>query len=224
MNSRWPHGRKVRGLYLITPDVHDTAQLCDRVRVVIGAAALLQYRNKSADAALRREQIAALLPICRAAGVPLIVNDDCALAKELGADGAHLGQDDGGLRAARELLGDAAILGATCHGDLALAAIAAAAGANYLAFGAFFPSPTKPGAPRAPLEVLRASARFNLPRVAIGGITLDNAPLLVAAGADLLAVISGVFDAPDPAAAAQGYRACFTHPESRHSPRAANGK
>ena len=224
MNSGWPHsGRALRGLYLVTPDDNDTARLLERVRAVIGHAALLQYRNKSADGDLRDEQAAALLPICREAGVPLLVNDDWRLAKDVGADGAHLGEDDGELRAARKLLGDGAILGASCYDDLARAAAATAAGASYLAFGTFFPSPTKPNARRATPELLHASARLGLPRVAIGGITPDNAPQLVAAGVDLLAVISGVFDAPDPIAAARAYRACFTHPHPDPPPHAGEG-
>jgi thiamine-phosphate pyrophosphorylase len=197
-----------RGLYLITPDEADTARLLDRVRAVLADAALLQYRNKAADAALRREQAAALLPLCRAAQVPLIVNDDWRLAAELGA-GAHLGEDDGALVDARAALAGDAILGVSCYDDLRRAEAGAAAGADYLAFGAFFPSPTKPHARRASAALLRDSARFGLARVAIGGITPDNARALVAAGADLVAVISGVFDAPDPRAAARAYRACF---------------
>jgi len=212
MNPRWPHHgdpAPARGLYLITPDDGDTARLLARARAVIGQAALLQYRNKAASDALRREQAMALLPLCREAGVPLVVNDDWRLAAGIGADGAHLGEDDGALREARAALGEAAILGASCYDDIARAGAAAAAGASYLAFGAFFPSPTKPGARRANLQLLAESARFGLPRVAIGGITPDNAQQLVAAGADLVAVISGVFDAPDPLAAARAYRACF---------------
>lgn len=210
MNSGWPHsGRAPRGLYLITPDEGDIARLRDRVRAVIGQAALLQYRNKGADGALKREQVGALLPVCRDAGVPLLVNDDWRLAKDLGAAGAHLGEDDGELRAARALLGDDAILGASCYDDIGRAESAASAGASYLAFGAFFPSPTKPNARRAAPELLQASVHLGLPRVAIGGITPDNARQLVEAGADLIAVISGVFDAPDPGAAARAYRACF---------------
>src|SRR5690606_20835623 len=119
------------------------------------------------------------------------------------------GEDDGALREARQALGRDAILGASCYDDIARAEAAAAAGASYLAFGAFFSSPTKPGARRAAPELLAASARLGLPRVAIGGITPDNARQLIAAGADMVAVISGVFDAPDPAAAARAYRACF---------------
>src|SRR5688572_16126988 len=215
MNSRRPQpghaaqGRPLRGLYLLTPDENDTARLLARVREVIAHPALLQYRNKRAGDALRREQATALLPLCRGAGVPLVVNDDWRLAADIGAEGAHLGEDDGALREARQALGDDAILGASCYDDIARAAAAAAAGASYLAFGAFFPSPTKPGARRAAPDLLAASAHFGLPRVAIGGITPDNARQLVAAGADMVAVISGVFDAPDPVAAARAYRACF---------------
>ncbi|MDN5781869.1 MAG: thiamine phosphate synthase [Luteimonas sp.] len=194
------------------------------VQAVVGQGALLQYRNKAANAALRREQTRALLPLCRDAGVPLVVNDDWRLAADIGADGAHLGEDDGVLRDARAALGSAAILGASCYDDLARAEAAAEAGASYLAFGAFFVSPTKPKARRAAPQLLAESARFGLPRVAIGGITPDNARQVIDAGADLLAVISGVFDAPDPVAAARAYRACFAddaHSGFGHPPHAA---
>ena len=202
----WPR----RGLYLITPDEPDTARLLARVTGPLTAGpALLQYRNKAANAALRREQAAALLPFCRSAGVPLLINDDWSLAAELGADGAHLGEDDGGLAQARAALGPEAILGASCYNEMARAEAAAMAGANYLAFGAFFPSGTKLLARRADPSLLQASAALGLPRVAIGGITPDNGHLLVTAGADLLAVIGGVFDAPDPTAAAHAYGRCF---------------
>jgi thiamine-phosphate pyrophosphorylase len=200
---------RLRGLYLITPDGDDTARLLRRVARVLPHAVVLQYRNKAADASLRREQVEALLPVCRQHGVPLVVNDDWRLAQATGADGAHLGRDDGDLHEARLALGDGALLGATCHGDASRASAAVAAGASYVAFGSFFPSPTKPHAARATLAVLRESARLGVPRVAIGGITPDNAPSLVAAGADMVAVISGVFAAPDPVAAARAYRACF---------------
>lgn len=199
----------LRGLYLITPDEPDTGRLLDRVRAVLGQAALLQYRNKVADAALRQRQMAALLPLCRAAGVPLVANDDADLAIAVGADGVHLGEDDGDPAAVRARLGANAIVGVSCYDDLARARAAAAAGASYVAFGAFFPSTTKPDARRATPGLLRDSAAFGLPRVAIGGITPDNARDVIAAGADLVAVISGVFDAPDPVAAAAAYRRCF---------------
>jgi thiamine-phosphate pyrophosphorylase len=206
MSRRWP----ARGLYAITPDERDTARLLARVRAVVDAGACwLQYRNKTADDRLRREQASALLPLCRAAGVPLIVNDDWRLAAAIGADGAHLGEDDGELGEARAALGSDALLGASCYDSLERARDAVTRGANYVAFGAFFPSPTKPHARRACPTLLQASAALGVPRVAIGGITPDNGRALVAAGADLLAVISGVFDAPDPAAAVRAYRRCF---------------
>lgn len=198
-----------RGLYLLTPDDADTGRLLARVAAVLGPASLLQYRNKPASRALRIEQARALLPLCRQAGVPLLINDDVDVAAHIGADGVHLGEHDGALAQARQALGDAAIIGASCYGDLARARAAAALGADYVAFGAFHPSTTKPGARRAEPALLRAAAPLGLPRVAIGGITPDNAPALLQAGADLLAVVSGVFDAPDPAAAALAYRACF---------------
>ena len=202
----WPR----RGVYLVTPDEADTARLRDRLAPALAAGpALLQYRNKSAGAALRHEQVAMLLPLCRATGVPLLVNDDWRLAAELGADGAHLGEDDGDIAQARAALGPGAILGASCYNRIELARRAAGAGASYLAFGAFFPSGTKPLARRADPSLLADSAVLGLPRVAIGGITADNARSLVAAGADLVAVIGGVFDAADPAAAVRALRACF---------------
>jgi len=198
-----------RGLYLITPDVSETAQLLAQVAPVLPHATWMQYRNKHADSTLRREQIQALLPLCQATGVPLIVNDDWALAAELGADGAHLGEYDGVLNEARRALGPGAILGASCYDSVALAQRAVDAGASYVAFGAFFPSPTKPEARVAHKSLLRDAAALGVPRVAIGGITPENARQLVAAGADLVAVISGVFAARHPAAAAAAYRAAF---------------
>lgn len=205
MNPRWPR----RGLYLITPDTADTADLAACVEPLLAQAAWLQYRNKSAGATLRREQALALLPLCRRRGVPLIVNDDAALAAAIGADGVHLGEDDGDIAAARALLGPDAILGASCYDSLERARDAAAAGADYVAFGAFFPSRTKAAARRARPDLLRDSAALGLPRVAIGGITPDNAPALIAAGADLVAVVAGVFEAADPNAAARAYRKLF---------------
>lgn len=212
MNSHWPR----RGLYAITPDEADTARLSARVETVLQSGATwLQYRNKLADAGLREQQARALQPLCRRHGVPLIINDDWRLAATIGADGAHLGQEDGELVAARDALGSDAIVGASCYDALELAQAARAAGASYIAFGAFFPSPTKPHARPASLGLLRDSATLGVPRVAIGGITPDNARPLLAAGADLLAVISGVFDAPDPAAATRAYLACFDHSTDR---------
>lgn len=201
--------RLERGLYLITPDEPDTSRLLLRVQPLLAHVACLQYRNKSATPALRREQAAALLPSCRAAGVPLVVNDDVGLAAAIGAQGVHLGEHDGAIALARTKLGADAIIGVSCYDELSRAERAAAEGASYVAFGAFHPSPTKPSARRATPRLLQDAARLGLPRVAIGGITPDNAQPLIAAGADLVAVISGVFDAPDPLQAARAYQACF---------------
>ena len=199
-----------RGLYLITPDAREPARLRERVAPLLPFAACLQLRCKSMPAAALREAAASLGEACRGAGVPFIVNDDARLARASGADGVHLGEHDGGIARARALLGEDAIIGVSCYDDLQRARDAAAAGANYIAFGAFFPSPTKPNARRASPDLLRESATLGLPRVAIGGITPDNARLLVEAGADLLAAVSGVFDTPDPVAAARAYRKAFS--------------
>ena len=201
--------RLQRGLYLITPDARDPSRLLERVLPLLPFAACLQLRAKSMDDSLLRDAGARLREACADARVPFIVNDDARLAQELDADGVHLGEHDGGIAGARALLGENAIIGVSCYDDLERARTLTAQGADYLAFGAFFPSPTKPHARRASLDLLRDSAVFGLPRVAIGGITPDNASPLVAAGTDLLAVISGVFDAPDPIKAARAYLSCL---------------
>lgn len=200
VSTSWPR----RGLYLITPEAADTERLLERVAGILPARpALLQYRSKHPSDSVRLEQAQALAALCASHGVALIINDDVALAQRVGAAGVHLGCDDVAPASARATLGEQAILGASCYDELALAERAVAAGASYIAFGAFFVSPTKPHARRASIELLRASAHLAVPRVAIGGITADNAELLVRAGADLIAVISGVFDAPGPLAAAR---------------------
>lgn len=198
-----------RGLYLITPDERDPARLLERVAPLLPFAACLQLRAKSMDDQVLRDAGTRLRAACMDARVPFIVNDDAGLAHELDADGVHLGEHDGGIAEARALLGGDAIIGISCYDDLQRAREATAAGADYIAFGAFFPSPTKPNARRASPALLRDSAGFGLPRVAIGGITPDNARSLVDAGVDLIAVISGVFDAHDPVAAARAYLSCF---------------
>lgn len=205
-----------RGLYLITPDEPDSDRLLARVEPALAAGTRwLQYRNKSAEKGLRRQQAERLLPLCREFSVPLIVNDDWRLAADIGADGAHLGADDGDLAAARAALGPDGLLGASCYNDFARAERAIAAGASYVAFGAFFPSGTKPLARRADLQLLRRAARLAVPTVAIGGIRPDNARSLIAAGADLVAVIGAVFDAPDPATATHEFLSCFPENASR---------
>ena len=211
MNARWPqHGSTPRGLYLITPDESDTTRLLARTAPLLAAGvAWLQYRNKSAGDALRHEQASALQSLCVSAGMPLIINDDMRLAKSVGAAGVHLGEDDGDIAAARALLGKQAIVGASCYDQLPLAQRAVIAGASYVAFGAFFPTRSKTGTRQASVGMLPDAAKLGVPRVAIGGITPDNARSLVEAGADLVAVISGVYDAADPVAAVHAYRQCF---------------
>jgi len=199
------------GLYLITPDDPDPRRMLARVQPLLSFASCLQLRNKVMTDATLREAGTLLRDACKEAGVPFIINDDAALALELGADGVHLGEHDGGIASARRLLGGDVIIGASCYDDIERARTLVAQGADYIAFGAFFPSPTKPHARRASIELLRDSANLGVPRVAIGGITPDNAGSLVAAGADLVAVISGVFDASDPIAAARAYLSLFRH-------------
>jgi thiamine-phosphate pyrophosphorylase len=178
-----------------------------------GGTPFVQYRNKAAPRALRRAQAAEMLRICRASGAKLIINDDVWLAVEIGADGAHIGRDDapgGSLAAARDALGPKRILGVSCYNELARGEEAVKAGADYLAFGSMFASRTKPAAVRAPLEMLgEARRRFGLPIAAIGGITLDNAPEVIAAGADMIAVVSDLFDAMDIKARAASYQQLF---------------
>lgn len=190
---------KLRGLYAITPPRADLG----RIRAALeGGVSLLQYRSKERNAADAR----AVLQLARGFGVPVIVNDDLELALEIGADGAHLGRDDGDLRAARNKL-PGRILGASCYNDLDLARAAVRAGADYVAFGSVFASPTKPQAVRAPLSLFNAD--LGVPKAAIGGITLGNARAVIGAGADLLAVISDLFDAPDVRLRASEYGKLF---------------
>ena len=188
-----------RGLYAITPDEADTGVLAYKVRQALaGGARMVQYRSKSADLALRREQGAALLALCRAENVPLIINDDADLAEALGADGLHLGRGDIPIGVARARLGRGKVLGASCYGALELALAARDAGADYVAFGSAFPSTTKPGATRIAHSLFgEAKTRLDCPVVAIGGITSQNAHAVIEAGADAIAVISALFDAPD---------------------------
>ena len=191
---------RLRGLYAVTPEAPDAVE---KVRLALeGGVALLQYRRKRRDLAEAR----AVAELARRHGVPLIVNDDVELALELDADGVHMGRDDGDLRAARRRLGGR-ILGASCYDDPALARRAVEAGADYVAFGSVFASTTKPAAVRAPLALF--ATRLGVPLCAIGGITLENAPRVLRAGADLLAVVSDLFDAPDIRARAAQYQGLF---------------
>lgn len=199
----------MKGLYAITPDVVSTEALARMVDLALeGGIALLQYRNKLADADLRKEQAQALLRLTRARRVPLIVNDDAALAAAIDADGAHVGRDDGEVAAARRVL-PGKLLGASCYASFEAAQAAIAAGADHVAFGSVFASNTKPGAGRAPLNLFSRARCLGVPLVAIGGITLDNALLVIAAGADCVAVITDLFGAPDIAGRAAAYRGLF---------------
>lgn len=203
-----------RGLYAITPEEPDTGRLLFLVHAALaGGAVAIQYRSKEAPAALRREQARSLAALCHANGALLIVNDDVALARETGADGVHLGADDGDIANARRELGPDKLLGASCYNRLDLAIAAKAAGADHVAFGAVFDSPTKPAAVRAPLALFAEARRaIGLPLVAIGGITPENAAAVITAGADALAVISAVFDAPDVTVRAHAFKQLFEQP------------
>ena len=188
-----------RGLYAITPEHRFGPDLAGAVAdAVENGVVAVQYRDKSGDAVRRRRDASALLSICRRRRVPLIINDDVDLALEAGADGVHLGRDDLSLPTARARLGDSAIIGVSCYDDANRAVEAARDGADYVAFGSFFPSLTKPGAVRAGTDLVTAvRPALAAPIVAIGGITEDNAPPLLAAGIDLLAVVNAIFGVPD---------------------------
>ena len=191
---------KLRGLYAITPD---GPGLLEKVRKALdGGVALLQYRRKGP---VDLDEARALHALSRRYGVPFIVNDNIELAIALGAEGVHLGRDDGDLVATRRRMKNK-LLGASCYDSVDLARAAVAAGVDYVAFGSVFASPTKPGAVRAPLSLFKDLAT---PRCAIGGITLLNAPQVIAAGADMVAVISDLFDAPYIARQAAAYRKLF---------------
>jgi len=206
-----PRTRAISGLYAVTPDVADTVSLLAKTHAALaGGVRWLQYRNKTAAASVRSQQAMALLEACRQHGARLIVNDHVGLAREIGADGVHIGAEDTGVAEARAALGPHKIIGASCYNDLQRALVAAEQGANYVAFGSFFASQIKPGAVRASLSILRAAKQqIALPTIAIGGITLANAREVIDAGADAIAVISALFDAPDIEAAARALCALF---------------
>lgn len=208
-----PTGRAMaRGLYLVTPDCADSGRLLSMVeRALAGRPVLLQYRNKLARTTAQRRREASLVgALCRAAGVGFIVNDCVDVALDVEADGVHIGRDDGDPASVRCALGPDRLLGVSCYDDWSRACAAVEAGADYVAFGAMFPSATKPSAVRAPTSLVRrARSELGVAVATIGGITLENAGELVAAGADLVAVISDVFDAPDPAGRAAAYRRLF---------------
>ncbi len=201
------------GLYAIT---HDVAQLsattlCKQVVAAIdGGARIIQYRHKNLTTCQRQQQAHALLNCCREHAIPLIINDDVALAAIIGADGVHLGRDDMTPAAARAQLGEQAIIGTSCYNSIDLALKAQQAGADYVAFGRFFTSATKPLAVEAnPVLLQRAKRELNIPLIAIGGITAENGKMLIDAGADMLAAVNGVFAQTEIRIAAQQYAQLF---------------
>lgn len=200
-----------RGLYLVTPDQPDTAVLLAMLaKAVVGRPALVQYRSKCVEGLARRAQAVAVVSLCRDAGIPCIVNDSVALALEVEADGVHLGRDDGEIATARSMLGPERLLGVSCYDEWSRAEAGNALGVDYVAFGAMFPSRTKPEAVRAPIELVsRAQRELACGVAVIGGISAERAPELVAAGAGLIAVMSDVFDAPDPGARVAAYQGLF---------------
>ena len=204
--------QSLRGLYAITPDGIEPDELLARVQAALrGGVRVVQYRDKQRDTAQRAEIADAICALCRRYSACFIVNDDLALALAVDADGVHLGADDGDLATARRALGPGKLLGVSCYAEFVLAGAAVAAGADYVAFGAVYPSPTKPHAQRAPLSLFgRCRDELGVPACAIGGITLDTAPALVAAGADLLAVITDLFAAPDIESRARNFQHLFT--------------
>lgn len=201
----------MQGLYLVTPNWDDTERLLAVTEQALGAGvALLQYRHKDASPALRAEQGAALLALCRRHGVPLIINDHVDLCRALDADGIHVGGTDATLAEVRAAVGPDKIVGASCYGDLPRALAAQAAGASYVAFGGFYPSRVKQYAvTTAPSILDEARAVITVPSVVIGGMTPENAAPLVARGTDMVAAISSVYLADDPAAAVHRFRALF---------------
>jgi thiamine-phosphate pyrophosphorylase len=203
--------KRIQGLYAVTPDEADTAKLTAQVRAALaGGARVVQYRNKIVDAVTRLAQAQALAAACREHDALFIVNDDVALGLAVDADGVHLGREDGSIAEARAKLGRNKFLGASCYRALENAERALAEGADHVAFGSFFQSTVKPSAVRSPLSMLtEAKRRFNVPIVAIGGITPVNAPQLIEAGADALAVITALFGQPDVTAAAREFKGLF---------------
>ncbi len=202
--------KPLRGLYAVTPEALSGAALYRAAEAACGnGAVVLQYRNKSTDTVQRRADADALRAITTVCGALFIINDDIELAKVCGADGVHVGRDDGGPALARKALGRDALIGVSCYDDPALARAAARDGADYVAFGSMYAASTKPAAPPASIGRFAEVADLGLPRCAIGGVTLARAPELIAAGADLLAVVSDLFDAPDIAARARAYARLF---------------
>jgi thiamine-phosphate pyrophosphorylase len=205
----------INGLYAVTPDLPDTVELVRNVRAALqGGARVLQYRNKTADAELILAQAQALRQLTREFKTTFIVNDNAQLAAQVEADGVHLGGEDGSIAAARALLGSSKLIGVSCYNRLSLAQEAVRQGADYVAFGAFFTSSVKPEAVQADVALLKAArSELGVPLVAIGGITQQNGASLIAAGADALAVITALWNAPNIQISAQEFSKLFSKAE-----------
>lgn len=203
---------RVQGLYVITGAYRDVPDLSLQVRAALsGGARTVQYRDKSQNAATRLEAARALGAVCHEFGARFIVNDDVALAATSGADGVHLGRDDVSVKAARAALGAGALIGVSCYNEFERAVAAKGQGADYIAFGSFYASNTKPNAVRADVALLsRARAVLKANIVAIGGVTASNARALIEAGADAVAVCDDVFGRADIESAARAYAHLFT--------------
>ena len=212
---------RLAGLYAVTPDTADSALLARNVAAAIsGGAAAIQYRNKVADGSLRRAQALAIARLPQRSNALFIVNDDLAVAADVDADGVHVGEDDADIATARAAIGPDRLIGVSCYDDLDRARAAAAAGADYVAFGSFFASSTKPAARRADLALLHSARALGVPVVAIGGITAANVQPLVDAGVTAVAVIADVFAHDDAAAITRRAAAianCFGAPSQRLS-------
>ena len=200
-----------KGLYAITPDISDTSLLLDKVeKALIGGAALIQYRDKISNTSEKTFRSKAIHTLCLRYRVPLIINDDPELALACEAEGVHLGQTDDSIQHARTLLGDSAMIGITCHHDISLAITAEQQGADYVAFGRFFNSSTKPGSPLATTDTLiNAKKNIRIPIVAIGGITVDNVKPIISAGASFTAVVDGLFSSKDISSMCKGFHNLF---------------
>lgn len=205
------HPFPARGLYAVTPERLHGRPLIDAVSAaLVGGAKVIQYRNKSTSKEGRETDARALVSLCHEHNVPLIINDDVALAASTGADGVHVGREDASLAHARAALGPEAIIGASCYNEVPLAQAAMAGGASYIAFGSFFPSATKPGAVRATVSlVAQVRQTTTLPIVGIGGITATNAPPLIDSGVDVLAVVNAIFGGSDPRRGALAFTQLF---------------
>ena len=210
--------KHINGLYAITPETSDSNRLLRDVEAVLrGGASMLQYRAKHLAANLKANQAQALQSLCKKYRIPLIINDDAALAASMSASGVHLGSQDMPIGEAHQSLLSGMFVGVSCYDQLALAIEAEKNGADYVVFGSFFPSSTKPNAVRPALDLLReAKQQLSCPIVAIGGITLENAPSLIEAGADAIAVISALFDAPDIEGAARKFAQLFNR-DKKHA-------